>query len=80
VGVEPLEHQLGVLAAAGGTLLLSLHAATITGQIIDAEGGFRRFTPVTQLHTPPTAEPTPPSVCARRAADRCSFCENYEEA
>jgi hypothetical protein len=26
-------------------LLLSPHAATITGQVIDAEGGNRRFTP-----------------------------------
>jgi 3-oxoacyl-[acyl-carrier protein] reductase len=26
-------------------LLLSSQAATITGQVIDAEGGFRRFTP-----------------------------------
>lgn len=26
-------------------LLLSPHATTITGQVIDAEGGFRRFTP-----------------------------------
>lgn len=26
-------------------LLLSPEAATITGQVVDAEGGFRRFTP-----------------------------------
>jgi 3-oxoacyl-[acyl-carrier protein] reductase len=32
-------------AASVVALLLSPDAATITGQIIDAEGGFRRFTP-----------------------------------
>jgi len=32
-------------AAAVVALLLAPEAATITGQVVDAEGGFRRFTP-----------------------------------
>lgn len=32
-------------AADAVALLLSSEAATITGQVLDAEGGFRRFTP-----------------------------------
>ena len=34
-------------------LLLAPEAATITGQIVDAEGGFRRFTPDAQSPSPP---------------------------
>jgi len=51
------------------TLLLAPEAATITGQIVDAEGGFRRFTPDAQSPSPPQVRDDPSPAPAGQVPD-----------